>query len=76
MKQFVQNGSNVWVALLPKLGVVVYDPQSQVDVPANRVRLYIRDPERMATFVKDFVRDRLAESNDEDSEQFAEPVEF
>ncbi len=77
MKRFVRNGSEVWVGVLPKLGIVVYDPQSQVEVPADRVRLYIRDQERMANFAKEIVRDRLAESADgEDAGQFAESVEF
>ena len=77
MKRFARNGSEVWVGVLPRLGVVVYDPRSQEGVPANRVRLYVRDQARMATFAKDIVRARLAESADEEAEgQFAEPVEF
>jgi hypothetical protein len=77
MKRFAQNGSEVWVGIIPKLGVVAYDPRSQESVPADRVRLYIRDQERMATFAKDIVRDRLAESADSDEdERLAEPAEF
>jgi hypothetical protein len=77
MKLFAQGGSEVWVGVLPKLGVVVYDPQSQEGVPDNRVRLYVRDQERMATFVKDIVRDRLtASANDKANAELAEPVEF
>src|SRR5436189_4675197 len=77
MKRFAQDGSAVWVGIIPKLGVVAYDPRSQEGVPADRVRLYIRDQERMATFAKDIVRDRLAESADSDEdERLAEPAEF
>jgi hypothetical protein len=77
MKRFVQNDMEVWVGVLPKLGVVVYDPRSQVDVPANRVRLYVRDQERMATFDKDIVRERLTDTAaTEVAEQLAEPAKF
>ena len=76
MKRFAQNGSEVWAGVLPKLGVVVYDPQSQVNVPANRVRLYVRDQMRMTTFDKDIVRARLTESaNEEVDGQLTESVE-
>lgn len=63
MTRYVRNGAEVWVGVLPKLGVVVYDPQSQVDVPAGRVRLYVCDQKRMAVFVKSVVRDRMAQSS-------------
>ncbi len=77
MKRFIGDGVEVWVGILPKLGVVVYDPRSQEGVPANRVRLYVRDQERMATFVKDIVRDRLAEGADLESDgKITEPAEF
>jgi hypothetical protein len=77
MKRFARDGSEVWVGVVPKLGIVVYDPQSQESVPANRVRLYIRDQERLATFAKDIVRERLVESANMDAdEQLAEPAEF
>jgi hypothetical protein len=77
MRRFARNGSEVWVGVLPKLGVVVYDPQSQEGVSPNRVRLYIRDQQRMATFAKDIVRDRLAQSDEcEPDEQVVEPAEF
>jgi len=77
MKRFAQGGSEVWVGVLPKLGVVVYDPQSQVGVPANRVRLYVRDQERMATFAKDIARDRLTETADDEADvELAEAAEF
>jgi hypothetical protein len=77
MKRFARNGSEVWVGTLPKLGVVVFDPQSQVDVPPNRVRLYVRDQERMATFATDVVRERLSEAAaGERAEELTEPAEF
>lgn len=76
MKRFARDGSEVWVGVLPKLGVVVYDPRSQEGVPANRVRLYVRDQERMATFAKDIARARLAEFARETDGELAEPAEF
>jgi hypothetical protein len=77
MKRFAHDGSEVWVGILPRLGAVVYDPQSQVGVPTNRVRLYVLDQARMATFAKEIVRGRLAESTDRAEEgQLAEPAEF
>jgi hypothetical protein len=77
MKRFVHDGAEVWVGILPRLGAVVYDPHSQVKVPADRVRLYIRAEERMATFAKEIVRDRLKESaGTEVDGQLAEPAEF
>lgn len=77
MKRFARDGSDVWVGVLPKLGVVIYDPRSQEGVPANRVRLYVRNQERMATFAKDTVRDRLAESADLTTDgQFTELAEW
>lgn len=77
MKRFARSGFEVWVGIIPRLGVVVYDPNSQEGVPDNRVRLYVRDEQRMATFAKDIVRDRLIESSGrEEVEQLVEPAEF
>jgi hypothetical protein len=48
MERFLFDGIEVWVGVVPKLGPVVYDPASQIDV-ADKVRLYVRDESRMAT---------------------------
>jgi hypothetical protein len=76
MKQFAQGGVEVWIDTLPKLGVVIYDPRSQEDLPANRVRLYISDQERMGTFARAIVAERLTASNlDAGDEQLAQAAE-
>lgn len=65
MKRFMHRDSEVWVGIHPKMGVVIYDPLAQVAVPEKKVRLYIWSEQRMATFLKSIVKDRLAQGDSE-----------
>jgi hypothetical protein len=61
MKRFSHGDTKVWVGVHPKMGVLIYDPRAQVGVAQEKVRLYVCSEQRMATFLKSIVRDRLAQ---------------
>lgn len=62
MKRYVVDGREFWIGTHRKLGVVIYDPLSQVDVPYGKVRLFIASEQRMALFVRDIVRECIVRS--------------
>src|SRR5437879_11681958 len=66
MKRFAYDDFAVWVGVHSQMGILVYDPEAQVDVPPDKVRLYVRDEERMATFSKERARTFLAEGSGEE----------
>ena len=59
MQPFIRNGKTYWGGLHRVLGLVIYDPQRQHHLTDEKVRLYIVEERRMATFVKHIVRANL-----------------
>ena len=78
MKRFTHGDTEVWAGVHPKMGVLIYDPRAQLVVAQDKVRLYVWSEQRMATFLKSIVRDRLAQgdSESEDVGPLKESAEF
>lgn len=70
MTRFSRDGVEVWVGVLPKLGSVIFDPRSQLAVAAHRVRLFVLSQNRMGTFARSVVSDRLEAGDEVPDEQF------
>jgi hypothetical protein len=78
MKRFAHNDIEIWVGVHPKMGLLIYDPHAQLAVPSDKVRLYVWQQQRMATFLKSIVRDRLRKGDEEtrDDSPLSESAEF
>ena len=50
--QITSNGKNYKVSRHAKMGLVIYDPDSQMDVRPEHVRLFVVAENRMATFTR------------------------
>ena len=62
MPQFLRDGKTYWGGTHQELGLLMYDPQEQQRLAADKVRLYVVAERRLATFVKDLVRAGLVPS--------------
>ena len=60
MVPFSEEQPGLWVGSHKTMGLVVYDKHAQVNLPSNRVRLFVVAERRMATFDRDSVRTRLS----------------
>lgn len=65
MKRFAHGEFELWIGVHPKMGILIYDPRAQVAIAEDKVRLYVWSEQRMATFLKSIVRDRLAQADSE-----------
>jgi hypothetical protein len=56
MQQFHRDNKAYWGGIHRELGLLIYDPQAQQRLTADKVRLYVVAERRLATFVKHLVR--------------------
>ena len=56
MQQFHRDGQEYWGGIHRELGLLIYDPQEQQRLAAEKLRLYVVAERRLATFMKAIVR--------------------
>ncbi len=59
MQRVIRNGKTLWRGVHRVLGPVIYDPARQKHLADEKVRLYIVQERRVATFMKHLVRAHL-----------------
>jgi hypothetical protein len=63
MQKFLRVNQEYWGGLHRELGLLIYDPRDQQRLAADKVRLYVADEHRRATFIKAIVRTGFVRSS-------------
>lgn len=67
MKKYIRNGKEYRVGSNPKLGLLIYDPDSQLDVSIDKVRLFKIKDKKTGVFIKNIIKAKLTKFSEQEN---------
>lgn len=73
--KYTINGLDYFAGKNRKLGLLIYDPNAQFDVPEDKIRLFKIDQQQSGTFLKEVIRTKLTKCTENELRIIRDEVE-